>query len=86
VADALWQLDDYLSVARKIRKPVVIDEFGLKTDPLTLTAKDYSRPRDELYRAFGPEAYATIPLLDCLTGFRTAPRRLYHPRKLSLSV
>jgi hypothetical protein len=56
VAEALRKLGDYMKVARKTGKPVVIDEFGLKIDPPTLTAEDYSKPRDELYRAFVPEA------------------------------
>jgi hypothetical protein len=56
VADARQKIADYMKAAKAIDKPVVINEFGLKIDPPTLTADEYSKPRDELYSAFVPAA------------------------------
>ena len=56
VADACQKLADYMKAAKTIGKPVVINEFGLKIDPPTLTSDEYSTPRDELYSAFVPAA------------------------------
>ncbi len=56
VVDACQKLSDYMKTAKAIGKPVVINEIGLKIDPPTLTADEYSKPRDELYGAFVPAA------------------------------
>jgi hypothetical protein len=56
IADACQKLADYMKAAKTIGKPVVINEFGLKIDPPTLTTDEYSKPRDELYNAFVPAA------------------------------
>jgi hypothetical protein len=52
VADAVEKLSDYMRAARSARRPVVVNEFGLKIDPPALDRAQYSGPRDTLYREF----------------------------------
>jgi hypothetical protein len=45
------KLGDYMQAAARYRKPVVLNEFGLKIAPPTLAPQDYAGPRDALFRA-----------------------------------
>jgi hypothetical protein len=58
LAEAKEKLANYMQVARKFGKPVVLSEFGLRISPMTLSPKQYSSYRDLFWQGMMAESQA----------------------------
>jgi hypothetical protein len=56
LASAANKLADYMAVAQTTGKPVVLNEFGLKSQPETMAPAAYEKPRDAFYRVVAAAA------------------------------
>jgi len=56
IADAKQQIAVYMETARKLGKPVSINEFGLKISPETLYPGQYTAPRNRFFQEIIVEA------------------------------
>jgi len=56
LVDAAQRIAQYMSAVKPIGKPVVINEFGLKTEPIVMAPADYAKPHDAFYQAIATAA------------------------------